>query len=403
MNIVVDLHSHSPYAGASGKTDFKRLCYVMENKGIDVYGSGDILLEKWEHELDSEFSFDVKKGMWKMHGSSGKEFYLLPQTEVIITLPYIHNPQKRKLFHMVILFRGRKKLQTARKMFLSAGSKLGIGRPFIKFESNKQLCDFFYNLKNKTECLLVPAHVMTPDGILGGKNPVEKVEDIFGSETHLIDALESGLGADPEMIKKVAGALNVPVISSSDAHSAAFNRLGREFTELKVDELTGQGVAESLKKGNVIKTAEFPPFEGRYYLTGHRGDRPGHNGEEIYFTDNPPEICPICGKQLVKGTKHRSASLYSKSKARKQDFIYQIPLVEVIAGSIKCGSSSKKVIDIYSSIISQTGKESSIWLEEGILNLTEIPDEVREGVNRIKNGSYNIEYGFDGKYGRIIF
>ena len=57
MNIVVDLHSHSPYAGASGKTDFNKLRYVMEIKGIDVYGSGDILLEKWENELDGFFPF----------------------------------------------------------------------------------------------------------------------------------------------------------------------------------------------------------------------------------------------------------------------------------------------------------------------------------------------------------
>ena len=29
----------------------------MAAKGIDIYGSGDILLEKWENELDAEFDF----------------------------------------------------------------------------------------------------------------------------------------------------------------------------------------------------------------------------------------------------------------------------------------------------------------------------------------------------------
>ena len=100
MNFVVDLHSHSPYAGASGKSDFKRLSYVMGIKGINIYGSGDILLKKWEDELCSEFPFDKQKSMWVIK----KGQYLMPQTEIIVTLPYAQNPAKRKLFHVVILF-----------------------------------------------------------------------------------------------------------------------------------------------------------------------------------------------------------------------------------------------------------------------------------------------------------
>ncbi len=415
MNIVADLHSHSPYAGASGKVDFKRLRYVMEAKGIDVYGSGDILLEKWESELDSSFSFDKKKGMWDigtLHAAGipaaskaapgGKGCYLMPQTEVIVTLPYLHDIRKRKLFHVVILFRRRQSIQTARKMFSDAGCKLGIGRPFVKFESSDEMCGFFSRLKEKCACLLVPAHIMTPDGILGGKNPVSSVEEIFGNDTTLIDALESGLSSDPGMIKRIAGSLDVPVLSSSDAHSAAFNRLGREFTELAVDEISSEGIADAVIRGSIVKTAEFPPFEGRYYLTGHRGDRPGHRGEEIFFMENPPEICPLCGKPLTKGVRERAASLYPGAREKKQEFIYQIPLVEIIGESLGCGSGSKKVTDIYLDIIGQAGRESSIWLEKGALSLKGIPSEVTEGINRIRNGEYSVEYGFDGKYGRIL-
>ena len=91
MNYVVDLHSHSPYAGASGKTDFKRLSYVMGIKGINIYGSGDILLKKWEDELDGEFLFDRQKSMWVIKEGQ----YLMPQTEIIVTLPYAQNQAKR--------------------------------------------------------------------------------------------------------------------------------------------------------------------------------------------------------------------------------------------------------------------------------------------------------------------
>ncbi len=401
MNLVVDLHSHSPYAGASGKVDFERLRFVMGAKGIDIYGSGDILLEKWENELDAEFEFDKERQLWNI-SRGGESHYLFPQTEVIITLPYSRNEKKRKLFHMVILFKNKESIPEARRMFLKQGSKLGIGRPFVKFDSAQEMQQFFSDFKRKIPSLLIPAHVVTPDGILGGKNPVDSVSEIWGECENLIDALESGLSADPEMLSSVSGALGVPVISSSDAHSAAFNRLGREFTEIDADEISTEGVFSSIKNSSIVKTAEFPPFEGRYYLTGHRGDRDGHAGEDVFFLDNPPEICPVCGKPLVHGVRERTSFIYSGEKKNTQPFVYQIPLIEVIAESLSCGAGTKKASEIYMNIIMQAGRESAIWLEDDLPPLKNIPDAVTEGISRIKNNTFDIVYGFDGKYGRIV-
>ena len=401
MNLVVDLHSHSPYAGASGKVDFKRLRFVMAAKGIDIYGSGDILLEKWENELDAEFDFDSRKQLWNI-SSGGRDLYLFPQTEVIVTLPYSRNEKKRKLFHMVILFKNKNSIPEARKMFLSRGSKLGIGRPFIKFDSAEEMQQFFSDFKSRIPSLLIPAHIVTPDGILGGKNPVDSVSEVWGECENLIDAVESGLSADPDMLASVSGALSIPVISSSDAHSAAFNRLGREFTEIRTDEVSTEAVFSSIKNSGIVKTAEFPPFEGRYYLTGHRGDREGHKGEDVFFMDNPPELCPVCGKPLVHGVKERTSFIYKGEKKNKQPFVYQIPLIEVIAESLSCGAGTKKASEIYMNIIMQTGRESSIWLGDEIPQLHGIPDSVIEGIRRIKNNTFDIIYGFDGKYGKIV-
>ena len=322
MNYVVDLHSHSPYAGASGKTDFKRLSYVMRIKGINIYGSGDILLKKWEDELGAEFPFDKQKSMWIIQEGQ----YLMPQTEIIVTVPYAQNPAKRKLFHVVILFGDMAGVYTVRAMMEKKGSKLGIGRPFVKFESYAEMQDFFIEMKRKAQVGIVPAHVVTPEGILGGKNPVDSIAEIWGEASSCIDALETGLSADPDMLAAVAGGLGVPLISSSDAHSAAFNRLGREFTLLDVPEESASGVLAALEGKKVLKTAEFPPFEGRYYLTGHRGDRPGHNGQEVFYLDNPPAVCPLCGKPFVEGVQQRIKRISSGLAAWKQDFVYQLRL-----------------------------------------------------------------------------
>lgn len=399
MKIVVDLHSHSPYAGASGKADFKKLSYVMKIKGIDVYGSGDILLKKWEDELNGEFDFDKKKSLWIL--DEGK--YLLPQTEIIVTLPYIRDPSKRKLFHVVILFADMEGVNILRRMMAEKGAKLGIGRPFIKFDCAEEMQGFFALFKQKAEAALIPAHVMTPDGILGGKNPVDAVSEIWGGETKLIDALESGLSADPEMLGAAAASLDIPVISSSDAHSAAFNRLGREFTLLEISSLSAEGVLYGIFEKHVLKTAEFPPFEGRYYLTGHRGDRAGHNGREIFYYENAPALCPICGKPFVEGVRDRIKRIFPGRTKTIQDFVYQIPLVEIIAESLKCGAGSKKASELYTKIVGRAGRESDIWFEEECVDFRDIPEDVVRGIRCIKENKFKIKYGFDGQYGKIIF
>ena len=398
MNFVVDLHSHSPYAGASGKSDFKRLSYVMGIKGINIYGSGDILLKKWEDELGAEFPFDKKKSMWIIRDGQ----YLMPQTEIIVTLPYAQNPAKRKLFHVVILFGDMESVYTVRTMMEKKGSKLGIGRPFVKFESYAEMQDFFFEMKKRAWTAIVPAHVVTPEGILGGKNPVDSITEIWGEASSCIDALETGLSADPEMLASVAGGLDVPLISSSDAHSAAFNRLGREFTLLDMQEESASGVLAALAAKAVLKTAEFPPFEGRYYLTGHRGDRPGHNGQEVFYLDNPPAVCPLCGKPFVEGVRQRIKRISAGLAARKQEFVYQMPLIEIIAASLGCGALSKKASDLYIKITAQVGTESHLWFQDGTVDLKGIPDVVVEGIKAVKENRFKIKYGFDGQYGQIL-
>jgi PHP family Zn ribbon phosphoesterase len=181
------------------------------------------------------------------------------------------------------------------------------------------------------------------------------------------------------------------------------NRLGREFTEIHTDEISSEGIADSVRKKRISKTAEFPPFEGRYYLTGHRGDRPGHNGEDVFYTDDPPETCLLCGRPLTPGVKERAKAIYRDSCEIRQDFVYQIPLVEVIGASLGFGAGSKKVTEIYHEIIKQAGKESTIWLEDEIPEFRNMPEQVTEGIFKIKKNSFKIEYGFDGKYGRIVF
>ncbi|MBN1500571.1 MAG: hypothetical protein JW982_10460 [Spirochaetes bacterium] len=402
MKLTVDLHSHSPYAGGSGKTDFSRLRTVMIKKGISVYGSGDILLRKWEQEVDAAFQFDTKRQMWTIPGG----LFLMPQAEIIITLPYLHDNSRRKLFHLVILFSTREDIITARTIMEKNSSKLTVGRPFATFDSSEAFQDFIMELSQQTKCALIPAHIMTPEGILGGKNPVNSIYEIFGDSAAHLTAVESGLSADPEMLSVISSDSNLPVVSFSDAHSASYNKLGREFTTLNCTEISSESVINSIRKKDIFLTAEFPPFEGRYYLTGHRGDRPGHDGIEFAVPadqDEFPSECPVCSRKLTPGVKERLSVLNKGQKSPSQNFVYQIPLIEIISQLRKTGVQSKKAEKEYLEILSHVGNESEIWTEDTDSFLSgKINQDILDAVGKIKSKNFSIKYGFDGQYGAII-
>jgi len=395
MLISIDLHSHSPYAGASGKVNFPRLKFVMEKKGIDVYGCGDILLGKWEDELNLNFNYNKKKQLWEI----GPNLYLFPQTEIIITCPYKN--KKRKLFHLLIFFSNINEIKYIKQLALKKDAKLNIGRPFIKFSTRAEMTEFLYKIKENTNAILIPAHIMTPEGIFGGKNPVNSLNELFEEEVDFFSAFESGLSADPKMLAGLSEKYKIPIVSFSDSHSAAFNKLGREFTQIDLDNISSQEIINSIKKKKIIKTVEFPPFEGRYYLTGHRGNRQFHNGEEVVYIENAPKICPICKKKITLGVRDRLME-FSDTSSKYQSFIYQIPLVEIISKVLKVGVKTKTVEKAYIDILNIVGKESKVWLEDVEYNL-KIDSRIIKAIKNIKGKKFKFIPGYDGKYGHIEF
>ena len=118
--------------------------------------------------------------------------------------------------------------------------------------------------------------------------------------------------------------------------------------------------------------------------------------------DNPPPVCPLCGKPFVEGVRQRIARISSGLAIRKQEFVYQMPLIEIIAASLDCGAGSKKAADLYIKIAGQAGNESNLWFQDGEVALKGIPDVVIEGIKAVKENRFKIKYGFDGQYGQIL-
>ncbi|MBN1949370.1 MAG: hypothetical protein JW784_06470, partial [Candidatus Cloacimonetes bacterium] len=306
MKLAVDLHSHSSYAGGVGKISLEDISFIMKIKGIDVFGTGDCLCPARTAELSSRLQQKFS-GLYSLTGD--KSLFLL-QTEVIFTTR-LPGHKNRIIAHHLLLFPDFSALYRVQKLLSSWQVKNTIGRPFLISSDRIQLQDQLFSILDQDQGIeLIPAHIMTPDGIYGSRNNLEELLEFYGDFLPNIHAVETGLSADPSMLEKIPDLADLTFISASDCHSAALNRVGREFTILEANELSYAGIIRAIRENQVVITAEFHPAEGKYYLTGHRFSRPGH-ADSLWYEEKTAcsGICPVCGKTMLTGVKQRCFQL----------------------------------------------------------------------------------------------
>ena len=290
-----------------------------------------------------------------------------------------------------------------------------VGRPFITCDSVEQLRERVEEIANIHETIeQFPAHIMTPEGILGSKNPVDSLADVFGEVLPLIHAVETGLSADPDVLSLIPELDRFTLLSNSDCHSARPDRLGREYTELRVEEIGFEGIVQAIRQRKVERTVEMNPMEGKYYWTGHRGDKMKHDGHACcYDVDQAPKTCPICGKALTVGVAQRARDLSKiqggnrrpgEATHKHPPFLHAVPLVEVVALALDVKNPlSKRVLSIYQAILDAMGNEAELWrMSSGDVVETlggTIDERVVEAIERITTRRYKMEPGYDGVYG----
>lgn len=403
MNLAVDLHSHSGYAGGVGQVLLTKVSEVMKQKGIDVFGTGDCLLPARSAELQKELISDGK-GLFHLPNDSSK---FLLQTEVIISAQ-LDGFRNRTVAHHIILFPDFEAIKRMQKLMQDWQMKNTIGRPFIVCQDQSVVEERLMQIAEIDPLIeIIPAHVLTPDGILGSKNNLQSIRQFYGDFTSQIRIIETGLSADPTTLQKIPDFANLTFISNSDCHSAALNRIGREFTILDTSDVSYQDIILAMRENRVDLTAEFNPAEGRYFLTGHRANRHKNGQEIIYAEELPPEmICEICGKEIKLGVKHRAIQLSDETIVPlKRNFLNMIPLIEVIAFSqnIK-NANSKTVAKIFAKILQRFPSEISLWRSDSQEIISQLKDEIAgnvlESILAVKTGKFKFEpAGFDGNYG----
>lgn len=429
ISVNIDLHYHSSYAGGTGSLSLKDFSSFAPLKGIEIVGTGDVQFKPWRKTIEEEIVEleDTNPGLFvlKEEIDKAKSVKFILQTEIIFTTA-LKGTSKRKQSHTLVLFPNLENVEEFYQLASTSWkSKLeNIARPFILSNSPEEVGEKIKSIKNINSLIeIIPAHIMTPDGVFGSNHKLNWLADFYGEGTSEINSIETGLSADPELLSLIPELDNYTFLSNSDAHSATIQRIGREFTSLNVrsKSYSYEDLIYSIRNNKVNFTAEFMPSEGRYFLSGHKSSTRGHNKNEFcrfspsYIPKN--FLCPLCNKELTIGALSRAIQIGQtqgeerslKDHQSHRNFFHFIPLVEVIALGLGIKNpNSKRVVKAYMEIISQSQikNESNFWQlsSEKIKQIleTKMDPKILQAIEYIHSGNFSYSPGYDGVYGELI-
>jgi len=391
MRKICDLHIHSKYSGGASKNiDILKIALNCKKKGIDIVGSGDCLHSAWLSELKSQLS-EYTQGIFC--SLNVPNVYFVLQTEIEVIWKYNNHLKK---VHFVILFPNFEKVEEVIDYLSKYGDLAKEGRAKIYISAEKLIFEL-NNIDPSIE--IIPAHIFTPFyGIFSDSLQFNSIKEALGDGIHYIHSVETGLSADPLMIRKISELNEFAIISSSNSHSMNFNRLGREVTKLDLNKLSYRNFINSLRTNKIIKTFEFKPSGAKYFYDGHfHFDRNG------YFCS--PKLnqadCPYCGRKLTKGVLSRVIKLCDQKPSNHKDFQYIVPLLHLISKVLGGTEYDKKNLMLYHKLINNNDGEYEIW--EGKSNFEGISTELIDAINKVKCGKFWFIPGYDSVYGNLRF
>ncbi len=436
MIYFADLHVHSKFSRATSKdNDLTHLAYWASVKGLDVLATGDFTHPLWRNQIIEDLEED-EHGLYRLrnklshslelpfgkHDVCAARFIL----NVEISSIYKKNGRVRKIHNLVFMPDLSSMIRFCSKLE-RVGNLNSDGRPILGLDC-KNLLEIA--LESSPYSFLIPAHIWTPwFSLLGANSGFDSVEECFEDLTGYIFALETGLSSDPDMNRRISFLDEYTLVSNSDTHSPS--KLGRE-----VNIFSGtpsyQSIMESLKRGgpgcertkdlatpratlmasdrfdeNVDRfwgTIEFFPEEGKYHWDGHR--RCGVRIDPRSKIHSNDKICPVCGQHLTIGVLNRVIALSDRPIAAvgpKSGLFWRMaPLMEVISNAIGSGPGSKKVLEIYKTMVNKLGPELQIlWAYDSDTLAKLTPARVLDAIQMMRTGVVKIEPGFDGVYGKV--
>ena len=390
MTLVTDLHVHSRYANStSPQMTLPGMSRAARRKGVDLLGTGDCTHPGWLEELRRELR-DCGHGVYAHNGTR----YLVTGE---VSLVWRQAGRGRRV-HLVLLVCSLDDAARIQEALSERGNIAYDGRPMLGL-SAQAFCELIW--ERAPETLVIPAHIWTPwYAVLGDKSGFDSLQECFGGLVDRITAIETGLSSDPGMNRRVSSLDGVRLVSFSDAHSPA--RIAREATVLDLKKVSFSAVSQALATGQgYVGTIEFYPEQGKYHYDGHRVCGVSLAPPQSMSIGNR---CPICGKPLTLGVLHRVTELADRDVPRLGKGIHRstVPLVDILSDVLGVGAGSKTVAKLYEAMLDRYGTELAILLDHPIDDFgADVPEQVVDGIARVRQGDVVIEPGYDGMYGKV--
>lgn len=437
LDIVADLHLHSPYSRAvSPQMTLPNMATVAKQKGLGLLATGDWTHPRWFEELQTSLEeteegiYQLKKQITKNNQQENAEHFLL--SAEIATI--FRQDGKGRRIHQLVFVPSFAIAAKVNHELVKRGCNLSAdGRPIIGLSSH-DLLELLLTIDERS--LLIPAHVWTPwFGIYGQMSGFDSLEEAFGDLASFVYGIETGLSSDPEMNWQV-GELNTrSILSFSDAHSLP--KMGREATVFQLENLSYEHIRQAIMAPSITKnkeqltnnrveyTIEFYPEEGKYHYSGHRNCHVVMTPEEQQAARG---MCPVCKRKVTDGVMRRVQELSSEKprglvepdahgiiriedpKHLHPPFVKLVPLIEIVAEALSSSVSSKKTKAVFETLCLSLTSELFVLLQADTSEIEKIalrgttPDKakrVAEGVKKVREAQIVIQPGYDGVYGVV--
>ena len=238
--------------------------------------------------------------------------------------------------------------------------------------------------------IFCPAHAFTPHkGFYGVVAP--RLDQVLGSRAGEVRVVELGLSADTRLASMIAETDGMCFISNSDAHSS--RNVGREYNLMEMAGLSFHELRQALhgEGGRSIKgNFGFDPLLGKYHRTSCL--ECGAIAEE----DQAVTGCPNCGSaKVVMGVFDRIMQIADRNSSSPSPghppYHYRVPLFQLPG----IGSRALQLL---------LARYSALEIIED-LPLEEIQglagNRAANAVEMLRSGTFCIQPGGGGKYGRI--
>ncbi len=382
MIVTTDLHIHSPYAKTmEHPVSFKKLSENAKIKGIDILGTGDCLHPLWFEEIKALDSID--------EGTFSFNDIIFVLTSELETIDHVHH---------LLFFPSISSLEDFKERIIPNTEDIyHKGRPTVSLSSD--LLAFY---AKEVDALIGPAHIF--DATTGLYSKYSSVFSCYKDMAPFISFVELGLGADTHLADTIEELHPLTFLTNSDTHNPHPLRLGREFTQFRVQHPIFSDLKKAIHRnhGNKpILNVGFPPEEGKYYASAcARCHQP-----YLYHQARKRHWKCACGSHIKKGIKdiiqEKATYPHPQHPYHRPLYLSVLPLHEIITRTLNEQNPFTDIVThCYQQLISTFGNEISILLDTPIEDISKVTTPaITEAINAFRNATIFFNPGGGGSYG----